>query len=739
MNSPTQSPPPPATGAHPPHVYGPGYYSGAPVLDSGFVGSLHPMRLLRVVRQKWKIVLLVVLFASAAAAFYLLTAPRIYRAVSLIEMSQRRPRIMNQQGAVIEDPSYTPSEEVFNTRLRKFSGQALRPLAVARLKALYPPAAREGVDADAILGGAGFALLAKTRIVQISCERSDPALAAASANAFAAAAEQYAIEENRIASDSAVAWLQNQAESQRRTLERAEDVIVAFRVTNHVDRLESLKKALEDSVLTMGRSLSDLDSQEALTRQTVEALAALEAGPESASKLPDAAPRGDEIRVALEKWAAAVSERDALRTRYTAKHPLVETKEQDIAVLRGRVIESLRHARETAESNLSLIRRQAGALRARVDELGAQATTTERQIVETRNRLLSLDRERDACDIAYRGILNRIEEARLSADETTATVKVVEQAGVPSVPVRPRPQDVWMLAAVLGLFLGLVLALLTDTLEDRIVGADDIERDLGLRILGLVPSVTGDRETLAMAVLNEKFGQMEEAFAGVRTVIESTAPKGGYGPAVVIASTAPEEGKTVTACNLAITSARTGQRTVLVDMDLRRPRLGRIFRAPDSAASLIQVLGRRDAAAFDRLPFASPCPNLDVIASRPTSEFSPAQVLGDPFVSEFFQWLRGRYERIVIDTPPFGAVSDCVVLAGLAGNVIMVCRPDRSRKRAARYAARQFVDSGARLIGVVVNGVDMHRNMFMTNYHHYYAYSHYRHDAAEAATGGAKP
>jgi uncharacterized protein involved in exopolysaccharide biosynthesis len=247
--------------------------------DSSMMGLVTPERIIRVLSRKWKTVILVTAFGATLAFFYLWTTLRVYRAVSLIEMSQRRPRIMNQQSAVIEDTGYSPSEEIFNTRLKKFNGQELREIAFGRFKALYPAKGRSDSDLKALIGGATFTLLGKTRIVQISYESGDPELAAAVANAYAEAAEQSTIEENRKIAESAVAWLQVQADGQRQALEKVEATIVAFRTENKVDVLESEQKSNQDAILSLRKSLVDLEGQLVLARDMVGALSTLEVSP----------------------------------------------------------------------------------------------------------------------------------------------------------------------------------------------------------------------------------------------------------------------------------------------------------------------------------------------------------------------------------------------------------------------------------------------------------------------------
>jgi tyrosine-protein kinase Etk/Wzc len=158
------------------------------------------------------------------------------------------------------------------------------------------------------------------------------------------------------------------------------------------------------------------------------------------------------------------------------------------------------------------------------------------------------------------------------------------------------------------------------------------------------------RDELALASLNNRFSQVAEAFAGVRSLIDSLA-----GPrlsrSVMIVSTAAAEGKTITSCNLAIITAKRGLKTLLVDFDLRRPRVGRMFKVRPHANSLIHTLAAQDPARFDELPEDTECENLQVISSRPTQEISAAELMGSRIVKDFMVWAEKRYDRVIIDSP----------------------------------------------------------------------------------------
>jgi uncharacterized protein involved in exopolysaccharide biosynthesis len=174
-------------------------------------------------------------------------------------------------------------------------------------------------------------------------------------------------------------------------------------------------------------------------------------------------------------------------TRLTPKHPDMLAQDESILILRRQLQEAVQRARDTVQSDLNLVENQVRSLKTESEARRKELAALEKDLVKGKATLSALERERDASDLSYRGVLNRIEEARLSADENTASIKVVKQATPPPHPVKPRKMRILLVAFFLGSLGGLAYALFTDALEDYITSTQDFEGDLGLKVLGLIP------------------------------------------------------------------------------------------------------------------------------------------------------------------------------------------------------------------------------------------------------------
>lgn len=701
-----------------------GSYYGRAASDGELFGEITLQRLLRVIQRKWLTITLSAVFFLAMAVLYLLTATKIYQASTIVELSVRRPRISGNQGAIIDDSRNYRTEEVFNTRLERLKGETMFELAATEFLAARGPVDMERNALKRWLKRkSDFTLIRRSQLMKMSFEDPDPEMAALGADIMAKAAEKLAYEENRRDSEKAVEWLTEQAAGQKGNMGKVDRSLLELRAENNIDVLETQRKTIADSMLDYNKTMVGIESEAVLAQDLCDLLAVIEGEPEKSGQLPPDTPRLEEIRSAMDRWILSQAELNSLLTRYTEQHPKVKSKLEESAACRAQVVSAINRSKQSAESNLRLLKKQVQSLSARVEQLRHDASEMELKIVKVHTQLQALEREREAAEISYKGILNRMEEARLSADETTTTIKVVEWAALPSSPVKPRPFRVLLIMICIGLLVGGALAMFADSLEDHVASSMDIEQNLGLKVLGLVPRVhdVGERKDMARLSLVDKFSQVAEAFAGVRAILDSSQYK-ETSQSILVASTMPEEGKTIVSCNLAIMSAKSGKKTLLIDMDLRRPRVGNIWKMPEKTPSLISVLAEGDAARFDALPFETDCPNLSVVGSRAVTNVSPAELLGGHCVRQFIEWARSHYERVVIDSPPYGIVSDAVVFAGSTGCVVLVCRPGRSRRKALRHAMQHFQEVGANLIGVVVNDVDFKKDSYFSNYDHAYGY-----------------
>jgi capsular exopolysaccharide synthesis family protein len=231
------------------------------------------------------------------------------------------------------------------------------------------------------------------------------------------------------------------------------------------------------------------------------------------------------------------------------------------------------------------------------------------------------------------------------------------------------------------------------------------------------------RAALATIGLNDKFSHIFEIFAGINTLI-SAERYCDRTQVLLVCSVMPGEGKTITACNLAISSATNGKRTLLIDGDLRRPRLAKVFEVDREHPSLLEWLSNEDKSLdYAHLICSDIYKNLDLITSRPLKNINPAELIGRGHLDELIVWARKNYDRIIIDSPPFGLVGDTQALAGQADSVILISRLGVTKRRALKYALGRLVELNATILGCIANDVPHSLAGFFSGGQYGYTYS----------------
>lgn len=722
--------------------YGGNYYyggmgGGVGDEEDSLMGAVTIGRMLRVCTQRWVTIVVFAIIGFIASFAVFKISPTIYEAGSVFEMNMRRPSIMGVRGAIIEDGSASLNE-VFNTRLARLRSRAVIDQIVTQYRSDYPSSTVTDDQLISTLVATKMTLQKQSRLISITVRSTDPQLATDLANAYAKASETFTADQNRNESEVAVSWLSSTTEQQKRNLERADKEMLDYRVANTIDFMASESQAAQEAVTKINADILGLESEITKATELRKTLESIQSEPEKFGSLPESVPRSGEIGVAYQQLQKILAEKNSLLARYTANHPEVKVKEKEVEVYTQQFSDVVFRALETCKANLDLLQRQLSQLTPKRDELMKKISDLELKMVSAKMKLEQLEREREVADNNYKALLQRTREAQLAADENTAIIKQVEPAYKPNKPVLPNPMVIFPAGPAIGLLLGIVFVLILDHLEDKIVGIADIEQRLRLKTLAVLPHVRRKkREQLARLVADDKFSQFSEAVAGLRNLLDSPRYQ-EMSKVLLCMSTQPGEGKTITSCSLAESYAQSGQRTLLIDFDMRRPRLARIFeKKAGDFHSLPHTLAKSDASLFEKLPVPSDMECLDLVLSKASSEISPASLMGSGVIVDFLGWARERYDHIIIDSPPFGIVGDVMVLASLADAVMIMCCPDRTRFQPIKHAARHLTEAGARVIGVIVNDVDFGRRNHFSQYDYHYRYA-YRYTSRYGAYGQGK-
>lgn len=707
--------------AQTPAYYGGGapyYYGGSGGAPGGnedadsLVGTITLGRVLRVIAQRWISVLVFLLIGLVAAFAVYRISPTIYEAKSEFTMDIRRPQGgrggLADVGIDMEQFGGT-YEEIFNTRLSDWRSDKIVTKIIQQYRANYPASTTTERELIETLADSELELIRHSRLITIAVRSTTANLAASLANAYAEAIESFTDEENKLRCDKAVAQIHEQVEKQRRQDESVAKQLLDFRTKNKIDDLNSEREILQQSLQKTTADVLEMRTQVTAATEWEKVLRAAQETPENFGALPTAVPRSSEIGEAYTRLQNGKMEMNALLARYTRNHPEVKAHEKQLETIKQEFVDAVSRALATAHGNLAAYKNQLAVFEKNSEKLRTELALIGQKIVSADAGLKQLEQEKEVSSTILTDLMQKENEARIAAEQNNEIVRVGRPALVPTKPVLPNPIIIFSAGAVLSLALGLLFVLVLDHLEDTIVSLHDIEGRLALKVLAVLPHIRRKkREQVAKFIAENKYSQFAEAMAGLRNLLDS--PR--YQPVskvLLLMSTQPGEGKTITSCSLAISSAQAGKRTLLVDFDLRRPRLARVWGLKiDLDHSFSHDLSRKDGAHnFASLVMASGIEHLDVVASLPPDNVNPASIMGSQVVPDFFKWARANYDRVIIDSPPFGIVGDVMTLASLVDSVMIMCCPDRTHFKPIQHAARSLGESGATVIGIVVNDVEI--------------------------------
>jgi polysaccharide biosynthesis transport protein len=417
--------------------------------------------------------------------------------------------------------------------------------------------------------------------------------------------------------------------------------------------------------------------------------------------------------------------------------------ERNLADARKVLVESVEIEFNTAKSRVELLQEA-------LDKQKSESNDLAEKLVQY--HILQHDAESNKQ--LYDGLLQKLKEAGITAGLRSSNIRVVDPALAPASPSRPQKARNIMLAVLVGLVGGIGLALLREYLDNTVKSPDDVEALTGLPSLAVVPSLPGlpstqgrlsrlAREAAPQSATGPRVellsyiqpkSQISEAFRALRTSL--LLSQADHPPQVILVTSAlPREGKTTAAVNLAVTLAQLGDRTLLMDSDLRKPGIRRA----------LNLTGGREVGLSSYLAGVStldevlmPHPTINNLVALTTGPVppSPADLLSSHRMREAITDLRHRFKFVVIDSPPVMAATDAVILSALTDGVLLVVRSGETPKEAFTRTRDLLAAVKCRLLGVVLNAVDSSAPDYYYSYRYYpYAYGYgYGEDVSKKPT-----
>ncbi len=719
-----------------------------PASSGGAFAGLDLAGYWRTVRKRWRLVALALVLVSAGVFVWTYRQPKIFASVCTLVIEPSAPRVLHGVTEVVEmgTGTFYANREFYETQYRIMASKDMSQRVVDRLALASDPnypapgAGQPGVRRDpkelagALQGQTRITPIKDSRIAQITVEDRQPARAAQIANTLASVYIEHNLDHKLEGSNAAATFLGGQAVALGEKLKKADLAMYEYRKQKQIldVGLDDRQSMNTQNVRTYTQKLAELRVKKLELESARKLILAARDNVEDRESLPEVRqnPVVQQLRVMHVDLSRTLAE---LETTYAEKHPKVDALKSKLARVWKEYVSEIDKLLKSNDNMFRAVEENERSLNKLLEKERREAIDLAKLEVEYR----PLAREVDDTQNLYKLITARQKETGLTGLIRSNNVRVLDPAVPGKAPVRPRLLFNMGLALLAGLALGIGAAFAMEVFDNTVKNQEEAEAVLGVPVLGLIPVIgekasrkpsPDEQKQRDLGVFQDPKSSAAEACRSIRTNLLFMSPDRPL-KAILVTSPGPQEGKTATAINLAITMSQAGTRVLLVDTDLRKPRIHRVFGTGNETGISNLIVGEGD---LDRAIVRSSVPNLDILPCGPLPP-NPAELLHTRQFANIMAECSRRYDRVIYDSPPTSAVTDPAVIGNLADGVVLIIRAGRTSREAAAHARRQLADAKARVLGAIVNRVDPSDRYYSYYYQGYYRRGGYYGQSGESA------
>lgn len=537
--------------------------------------------------------------------------------------------------------------------------------------------------------------VANSSVIRIGYSAYSPDVAQAIVNGVA---DQYIVDQLQVkleTANAATTWLTTRVAELRQQVQTSEEAVAALRSQLSTDAgqgIEITQQQLAALNAALAAAQSEATTAEARYQRLAEALAAGE----------DLSPESQLIRQYRDEEGVLLTRRNTL----SENHPAIPQIDTQIRTVRDRIGDEGRRVAAVAQADLQTARTRVRELEQAVRNLESKALAQSHDEI----RIRQLEREAEANRLLYENLLTRLNESSQQEDLQTADARILSSAEAPLEPQSRRALPLIALAGLFGCALGGGIALMRDNFNNTFRSPRQVEAATGLRVLGALPALPARARTrdFVKYLLQNPNSALAEAVRNLRTSI--LRPNGATPPRLVmVTSSVPGEGKSITSMLIAITSRQMGKSTIVVDCDLRRSAVGRFFdEAEEDRPGILSVL--EGGATLQEAVYEDPATGLHALmvqrSERAKSDRNAADILSSRRFAELIRQLGQTYEVVILDTPPALVVTDARIISAMVDSVVYVVRWNATERDAVLEGLKEMNSVQAPIAGAVLSMVD---------------------------------
>ncbi|MFZ2631253.1 MAG: polysaccharide biosynthesis tyrosine autokinase [Desulfosalsimonadaceae bacterium] len=547
-------------------------------------------------------------------------------------------------------------------------------------------------------------------IVNVSFSSTNPVFAADIVNTVVSAYKQFLMAMKLESTSQTIEWMKANSDTERAKLESSERALREYKKKHDIYTIDDQEAIFPGKISQISTNLTEAQAEvnelESLYREINRI------SPEQALNLPVIA-ENETIKELRQQILAKEQEIIGLSKSIGQKHPKMVRADKDLNSMKTKLNNEIKDVIQSVKNRYEVAKQKAKSIQALLDNTKQNAALMSDKLIQYE----ILNRDVEVHRLLYDRLLSRIKEYNVTEKEQDVDVWIVENADIPAAPITKGPFRILLIGIFISLAAGIGLGFFLDYMDNTVKTSEDAEARLGIPVLGMVPLMKDNKDKIEDIVLQHPASAISESYKAIRTSVLLSLPDGA--PKVILVSSMNQNaGKTATSVNLAISLAQSEKKVLLVDADMRRARIHKIFSMDNTIGLSTYLAGQSEIVTLTNKDLHY----LDIFPAGPVPP-NPSELLSSARLNEFIITKKDHYDFIIIDSPPMLNVSDAHLISKIAEQTLLIIRSGVSTYDSVAKAHKMLMDIHSSVLGLIINAVDLKKeNYYYSRYYGSYGY-----------------